>query len=367
MPPDMTTTPEPGLRVPRAPAFRSAAARWQAVSLRDARADGRFVYAVATTGIYCRPSCPSRRPLAANVAYFAAAAAAEAAGYRACRRCRPDGTAPAQRRGARIARLCRLIDAAESLPTLSELADAVHLSRYHLAREFKAVVGITPREYYRRQRRQRLTQTLDAAPRITDALHAAGYGSSGRFYEESSAVLGMSPRQFRAGGAGLQIRHAVAPCSLGFVLAAATGRGLCAILIGDDAQTLRADLARRFAQAQLSAAPAGFSRQLRRVVRLIEQPRQAFDLPLDIRGTAFQQRVWAALREIPAGETASYGQIAERIRAPRAVRAVAQACAANPLAVAVPCHRVLRGDGALSGYRWGIERKRELLKRERKP
>jgi AraC family transcriptional regulator of adaptative response/methylated-DNA-[protein]-cysteine methyltransferase len=366
MPAPMATHSDKPTAKVRAPTFASDRARWQAVSLRDARADGRFVYAVATTGIYCRPSCPSRRPLPRNVAYFAAAPQAEAAGYRPCRRCRPDGAAPAGRRGARIARLCRLIDAAESMPPLSELARAAHLSRYHLSREFKAVTGITPREYFRRQRQQRLTQTLQGAPRITDALHAAGYGSSGRFYAESTTVLGMSPRQFRAGAAGLEIRYATSPCSLGIVLAAATDRGLCAILLGDDPQVLLRDLIARFAKATLTAAPAGFARQLASVVRLIEQPRQAFDLPLDIRGTAFQQRVWAALRQIPPGDTASYAQIAGRIRAPRAVRAVAQACAANPLAVVVPCHRVLRSDGALSGYRWGVERKRELLRREAK-
>ena len=363
---DMTpprATRNPGLRLP---AYRAAGARWQAVSLRDARADGRFVYGVATTGIYCRPSCPSRRPLQKNVAFFATPGAAVAAGYRACRRCRPDGIAPAQRRGARIARLCRLIDAAESMPTLVDLAQAAHVSPYHLSREFKAVTGITPREYYQRRRRQRLGSALESAPHITEALHAAGYGSSGRFYAESTAVLGMLPREFRAGGAGLRIHHAVAPCSLGHVLAAATDRGLCAILLGDDPQRLREDLARRFARATLQAAPTTFGRELRRVVQLIEQPALGFDLPLDILGTAFQQRVWAALREIPAGETASYAQVATRLRAPRSARAVAQACAANPLAVAVPCHRVVRGDGGLSGYRWGVERKRELLRRERK-
>ena len=350
----------------RTPVFRTNVARWQAVSLRDGRADGRFVYGVATTGIYCRPTCPSRRPLPRNVRYFDTSAAAEASGFRACRRCRPDSAAPEQRRGARIARVCRLIDAAESMPSLGDLAQAVHVSPYHLSREFKAVTGITPREYYQRRRRQRLGAALDSAPRITEALHAAGYGASGRFYAESTAVLGMSPREFRAGGAGLQICHAVAPCSLGHVLAAATDRGLCAILLGDDPDALRRDLAQRFARATLHAAPAAFGRELRRVVQLIEKPGEGFDLPLDILGTAFQQRVWAALREIPAGETASYAQIAARLRAARAARAVAQACAANPLAVAVPCHRVLRGNGELSGYRWGVERKRELLRRERK-
>jgi len=348
----------------RTPVFRTNVARWQAVSLRDGRADGRFVYGVATTGIYCRPTCPSRRPLPRNVRYFDTSAAAEASGFRACRRCRPDSAAPEQRRGARIARVCRLIDAAESMPSLGDLAQAVHVSPYHLSREFKAVTGITPREYYQRRRRQRLGAALDTAPRITEALHAAGYGSSGRFYAESTAVLGMSPREFRAGGAGLQICHAVAPCSLGHVLAAATDRGLCAILLGDDPDALTRELQDRFPRARLIGGDASFEGWVACVVGFVEAPAIGLDLPLDIRGTAFQQRVWQALQAIPPGETASYAEIARRIGAPAATRAVAQACGANALAVAIPCHRVVRQDGGLSGYRWGVERKRALLVRE---
>lgn len=362
----MANTSTAGAVPARAPTFRSPAARWRAVRDRDLRADGCFLYAVATTGIYCRPSCPSRRPLARNVAYFDTAVAAAAAGYRACQRCHPDGAATAQRRSGRIAQLCRLIDAAEAMPSLAVLAQAAALSRFHLAREFKAVTGVTPREYYRRRRQLKVEQGLRGDGRITDALLEAGYGSSGRFYAESGATLGMTPRQFRAGGAQLTVHYATAPCSLGHVLAAATPRGLCAILLGDAPELLRQDLERRFPRATLVPAPADFDQQLQQVAALVETPALHFALPLDIQGTAFQQRVWAALRSIPAGSTASYTEIATRIQAPRAVRAVAQACGANPLAIAVPCHRVLRNDGGLSGYRWGVERKRELLRRERK-
>jgi AraC family transcriptional regulator, regulatory protein of adaptative response / methylated-DNA-[protein]-cysteine methyltransferase len=265
-----------------------------------------------------------------------------------------------------MTRLCRLIENAETMPTLADLAKLASLSRFHLLRQFRATVGLTPREYRARQRRELVTAQLATAASVTDAIHAAGYGSSGQFYAEAGAVIGMSPRRFRAGSENIAIDFASADCSLGKVLVASTDRGLCAILLGDDARVLRQDLARRFPKAELRQAGPGFNARLRQVVRHVEQPDKPLTLPLDIRGTVFQQRVWKALRDIPAGSTASYKDVATHIDAPRATRAVAQACAANPLAVAIPCHRVLRSDGALSGYRWGIERKRQLLRRETK-
>jgi AraC family transcriptional regulator of adaptative response/methylated-DNA-[protein]-cysteine methyltransferase len=351
------TTPAP---------YAAAGERWAAVLARDVAADQAFVYAVRTTGIYCRASCASRRPRRENVEYFPRPEAAEAAGYRACRRCRPRDTPAAEQRGALFTRLCRLIESAEQMPTLAELARLAGLSRFHLQREFRGAVGLTPREYRARRRREQVARTLTAAGSVTEAIHAAGYGCSGQFYGEADTVIGMPARTFRAGAAGECVDFAIADCALGKVLVASTGRGLCAILLGDTAQPLRADLARRFPKATLRQAPAGFATQLREVIRHIEQPQRPLALPLDIRGTAFQQRVWKALREIPVGGTASYTDVGRRIRAPRAARAVAQACGANPLAVAIPCHRVLRSDGSLSGYRWGLERKRELLRREAK-
>ena len=348
----------------RATPYTTRAARWRAVRTRDPRAETRFVYAVRTTGIYCRPTCPSRRPLPANVEFFADADSAATAGYRACKRCSPAAPPASLQRAALITQLCRLIDSAEAMPTLEELGRIARLSRFHLLREFKAHVGLTPREFRARRRRDRVTQALGRPGRVTDAIHAAGYGSGGQFYAEADAVIGMSPKQFRAGGADSRIHYATAACSLGRVLVATTDRGLCAILLGDTEAALQKDLAARFPRASIGKAGASFSTELAAVVRHIDRPRQALALPLDIRGTAFQQRVWSALRDVAPGNTASYADIARRIDAPRAVRAVAQACAANPLAVAIPCHRVVRADGSLAGYRWGIDRKRELLRRE---
>jgi AraC family transcriptional regulator of adaptative response/methylated-DNA-[protein]-cysteine methyltransferase len=344
--------------------FRTPAARWAAVQRRDPDADAWFRYAVRTTGVYCRPSCPSRPARRENISFHATAAAAEAAGFRACKRCEPREARPGTRRAALIARLCRLIETAETPPTLAALSRVAHLSPFHLQREFRQATGLSPREYGQAARRRRLTAGLAAGAPVTRALHAAGYGSSARGYAEAPDTLGMTPRQFAAGGRGLAIRFGVAPSALGQVLAAATSRGLCAILLGDDAATLRADLAARFPGATIAPAGRDFAAHLRQVVQLVDQPRRGLPLALDIQGTAFQQRVWQALRAIPAGDTVSYAALAARIGAPRGARAVAAACAANALAVAVPCHRVVRGDGSLSGYRWGPERKAELLRRE---
>lgn len=344
--------------------FDSDEARWAAVQRRDRDADGQFYYSVRSTGVYCRPSCPSRTARRANVAFHASCAEAEAAGFRACLRCKPAQAPLAERQAAAVAQACRLIDAAEQAPDLDSLAQAAGMSRFHFHRVFKAHTGITPKAYAAARRTARLQQGLAAAPSVTDALYAAGFGSSGRFYEASAGALGMAPGRYRAGGRGETIRFALAGCSLGAILVASTGRGICAILIGDEPEPLLQDLQQRFPQAELVGAEPGFEQTVAQVVGFVEAPRLGLDLPLDVRGTAFQRRVWEALRAIPAGATVSYSELAERLGMPSAARAVAGACAANPVAVAIPCHRVVRTDGALSGYRWGIERKRTLLERE---
>jgi AraC family transcriptional regulator of adaptative response/methylated-DNA-[protein]-cysteine methyltransferase len=339
-------------------------ARWAAVRARDTSADGTFFYSVKTTGVYCRPSCASRPARPENVAFHPTAAAAERAGFRPCKRCRPDQPPLAERQAAQVAELCRVIERSERAPTLGELASRAGLSAFHTHRLFKAVTGVTPRAYAAAHRARRVRGELRRRSTVTEAIYGAGYNSSARFYEQSNALLGMTPTAYRAGGRDLEIRFAVGACTLGSILVAATGRGVCAILLGDDPQELAHDLERRFPRARLVGADAGFEQLVAQVVGLVEQPRLGTQLPLDIRGTAFQQRVWKALCRIPAGTTASYAEIASRIGAPKAVRAVAQACAANALAVAIPCHRVVRTDGDLSGYRWGVERKRALLDRE---
>ena len=338
--------------------------RWAAVAARDASADGRFFYAVRTTGVYCRPSCAARPARPENVEFHDTAADAQRAGFRPCKRCRPDEAPLAEQQAARIAALCRFIEQAEQEPTLDELAQRAGFSAWHPPRLFKRVPGPTPKPNAAAPRAQRVRRGLDEAESVTEAIYDAGYNSNGRFYEESNQVLGMTPTAWRRGGSDMQIRFAIGQCSLGAILVAHSGRGVCAILIGDDPQALVQDLQDRFAQAQLIGGDAEFEQLVAQVVGFVEAPQLGLDLPLDVRGTAFQQRVWQALREIPAGRTASYGEIAKRIGAPGSVRAVAQACGANALAVAIPCHRVVRNDGALSGYRWGVERKRALLERE---
>ena len=338
--------------------------RWAAVAARDRAADGSFFYCVRSTGVYCRPSCAARRARPENVAFHATAAEAEAAGFRPCMRCKPDRLALAAQHAATVAELCRFIDAADEVPTLDALAERAGMSPYHLHRIFKSATGVTPRAYAAAQRARRLRDELAGGGTVTDAIYGAGYNSGGRFYAEADRVLGMTATRYRAGGADCEIRFAVGECSLGSILVARSERGVCAILIGDDPQALARDLQDRFPRARLIGGDAGFERLVAQVVGFVEAPRIGLDLPLDVRGTAFQQRVWQALRDIPAGQTASYGEIARRIGAPASVRAVAQACGANALAVAIPCHRVVRNDGALSGSRWGVERKRTLLERE---
>ena len=336
--------------------------RWKALRTRDAAQDGRFVYAVRTTGVYCRPSCGARPPRPENVAFFADGDEARAAGFRPCKRCRPDE----ERREARIvADACRAIEAAEEMPRLDDLAAGAGLSPSHFHRLFRKATGLTPRAYGAAERARRVRAGLAREEAsVTEAIYDAGFNASSRFYEVSNAMLGMTPTDYKAGGATMRIRFAVGQCSLGAILVARSDRGVCAITIGDDPDALVRDLQDRFPRAELVGGDASFETTVAAVVGFVEAPRTGLDLPLDIRGTAFQQRVWQALREIPPGETATYAEVARRIGDPKAVRAVAGACAANAIAVAIPCHRVVRTDGSLSGYRWGVARKRTLLARE---
>ena len=350
---------------PVAPACASDEERWAAVCARAHAFDGLFYYSVRSTGVYCRPSCPSRTPRRANVAFHASSQAAEAAGFRPCLRCRPLDAPLAERQANAVARACRLIDEAGDAPDLETLARACGMSRFHFHRVFKAHTGITPRAYAAARRAGRLQRGLMEAASVTAAAYDAGFHSSGRFYAASPDMLGMTPQRYRAGGSGEVIRFALAQCALGALLVAATDKGICAILLGDDPEPLLRDLQDRFPKAELIGAEPGFERTVAQVVAFVEAPRIGLDLPLDVRGTAFQQRVWQALRQIPSGATVSYAALAERIGMPRGARAVASACAANPVAIAIPCHRVVRNDGAISGYRWGVERKRALLDIER--
>jgi AraC family transcriptional regulator of adaptative response/methylated-DNA-[protein]-cysteine methyltransferase len=369
----------PTASMPTRPASRSALAaqqaaatqadpRWAAVQARSAAADGSFWYSVQSTGVYCRPSCAARTPRPENVRFHASCADAEAAGFRPCQRCRPQQPSAQSHHAEWVTQACRLIEADASegrTTTLGALAARLGLSSSHLHRVFQQATGLTPRAYAAAQREQRVRRSLEgSADSVTDAIYGAGYQSSSRFYEQSAQVLGMTPARYRAGGVAQRIHFAVAQCSLGAILVAHSGRGLCAILLGDDPEALVRDLQDRFAQAQLVGGDAGFELLVARVVAFVEAPARGLDLPLDVQGTAFQQRVWQALRAIPAGQTASYAEIAARIGAPTATRAVAQACGANALAVAIPCHRVVKSDGDPSGYRWGVERKRALLDRE---
>jgi AraC family transcriptional regulator of adaptative response/methylated-DNA-[protein]-cysteine methyltransferase len=345
--------------------WRSDEERWAAVQRRERAADGAFFYSVRTTGVYCKPSCAARQPLRENVRLHATAYEAEAAGFRACKRCKPGEPDLAARRAAAIAGACRSIEQAESPPRVVELAAASGMSRFHFQRVFKEVTGITPQSYAREARAARLREKLRGSASVTDAIYAAGFNSSGRFYAQADATLGMAARDYRAGGAGNDIKFAVGECSLGAILVAASERGVCAILLGDDAEALTRELEDRFPNARLEPGGRDFDGWVARVVGLVEAPQTGCDLPLDVRGSAFEQRVWRALRDIPAGSTASYSDVAAAIGAPTSARAVARACAANALAVAIPCHRVVRSDGGLSGYRWGVERKRALLEAER--
>lgn len=340
--------------------------RWRMVRTRDASADGSFFYSVKTTGVYCKPSCASRTALPRNVEFHATTDAAEHAGFRPCKRCHPTAPARAQRDKQVIATLCRWLEAQLKSPTLDELAAHAGISKFHLQRMFKQVTGVTPKAYVTALRRKQLPAMITRAATVTDAIYASGHSSAGQFYATSNEVLGMTPTALRRGGTALHIQVAVAHCSLGLALIAATERGVCAILLGDDEAGLRTDLVQRFPNATIAQNNNGapFRQLVQHVVALVDNPHDDQVLPLDIQGTAFQQRVWHALRAIPVGTTVSYQQLANAIGAPTAARAVATACAANAIAVAIPCHRVVRSSGELSGYRWGVERKRALLTNE---
>lgn len=341
--------------------------RWNAVQARDVAADGHFVYAVRTTGVYCRPSSAARLPRRENVEFFASAEDAEAAGYRASRRSRADQTSAAAERAELVARACRLIESSETPPNLEAIAKLANMSPYHFHRVFKAETGLTPKAYSSAFRANKLRKGLSTpSASVTAAIYEAGFNSNSRFYETSDQRLGMRARDYRAGGVGAVIHFAVGQCSLGSILVARSQKGICAILLDDDPDALVRNLQDQFPKAQLIGGDSEFEELVAQVVGFVEAPAVGLNLPLDVQGTAFQERVWQVLREIPAGCTASYTEIAERIGSPSAVRAVAQACGANRIAVAIPCHRVVRRDGDIAGYRWGVDRKRELLRREAK-
>ena len=339
--------------------------RWLAVQARDAQADGHFVYGVRTTGVYCRPSSSARLPKRENVEFFDTERAARAAGYRPSQRASGDQTMVAAQRAAAVTTACRLIERSETPPNLDELSDEVGMSPFHFHRVFKAETGLTPKAYAFAFRAHKLREGLGTKKaNVTEAIYGAGFNSNSRFYAASDGMLGMRARDYRAGAPNMQIRFAVGQCSLGAILVAQSQRGICAILLADDPEELVEDLQDQFPKAQLIGGDAEFEQLVAQVVGFVEAPSIGLNLPLDVQGTAFQERVWQVLREIPPGATVSYAQVAARIGQPKAVRAVAQACGANHLAVAIPCHRVVRRSGELSGYRWGVERKRELLKRE---
>jgi AraC family transcriptional regulator, regulatory protein of adaptative response / methylated-DNA-[protein]-cysteine methyltransferase len=354
------------LENPSKPAQASVAddPRWARVVARDRTADGQFWYSVMTTGVYCRPSCASRTANPQNVQLHDTLEAAKATGFRPCKRCNPDGPSIDCDNAAIVAKACRLIEQSEEEPSLTELADAVGRSASYFHRLFKAATGLTPKEYATAHRATKVRDCLASGNTVTEAIYDAGFNSSGRFYENSTDMLGMTPTQYRSGGANEDIRFAVGQCSLGAILVASSKKGVVSILIDSDPAELVRNLQDRFPKANLIGADSNYEALVARVVGFIEAPSLGLDLPLDIRGTAFQHRVWQALREIPVGQTVSYAEIARRIGAPKAVRAVAGACAANNLAVAIPCHRVVKNDGSLSGYAWGVERKRALLDRE---
>ncbi|WP_293799904.1 bifunctional DNA-binding transcriptional regulator/O6-methylguanine-DNA methyltransferase Ada [uncultured Bosea sp.] len=338
--------------------------RWTRIAARDKTADGQLWYSVATTGVYCRPSCPSRTANPRNVALHDTLEGARATGFRPCRRCNPDGPSLECENAALIARACRVIEESEEEPSLEHLADAVGRSPSYFHRMFKATTGLTPKDYAAADRARKLRHGLDAGGSITEAIYDAGFNSSGRFYEKSTGMLGMTPSQYRAGGANEEIKFAVGQTSLGAILVASSTKGVASILLGDDPDALVRDLQDRFPKARLIGMDREYEALIARVCGFVEHPDVGLDLPLDVRGTAFQRRVWQALQEIPVGERVSYAEIARRIGAPSSTRAVAGACAANRLAVAIPCHRVIRSDGDLAGYRWGIERKRALIQKE---
>ena len=337
--------------------------RWQAVCERDARADGQFVFAVLTTGVCCRPTCRSRRALRENVRFYPDVATAQAEGFRPCKRCQPEKSDPQQQKVEKVAAACRLLEQ-ETPMTLEALARQAALSPFHFHRLFKSVTGMPPNAWQQAWRARRLREALGQGEKITDAALSAGFPDNSSYYQQADAALGMTARQFRRGGEDLDITWVCDDGPLGRCLVAESKRGVCAVLPGESDALLYAELASLFPNARLHPGDEAFRQRVEQVFSHLDDHRQPFSLPLDLRGTAFQLQVWQALRQIPAGETRSYRQVAQSIGRPRAVRAVASACAANKLALVIPCHRVVREDGALSGYRWGTARKALLLARE---
>ena len=337
---------------------------WEAIGAHDASQDGQWVYSVKTTGVYCRPGCASRLPLRKNVTFYRTNEEAEAAGFRPCKRCRPNESSAADRHIAAVERACALIRGRDTLPNLAELASAAGISRYHFHRVFKQITGATPRDWGKAHRLGRFADRLDAGDNVAEAVYAAGFGASSRAYEAAPSGLGMTPAARRNGGRGETIRYTCVRTTLGWALVAATARGICMTALGDDKATLEADLRRRFPAALIWPADSQLASWAERIVRFVTDPHEQPDLPLDIRGTAFQARVWRALQKVPPGKTATYTEIAAALGQPKAVRAVAAACGANKLALLVPCHRIVRRDGDLAGYRWGVERKQKLLAAE---
>ena len=345
-------------------------AQWRAVETRDRRYAAAFVYAVSTTGIYCRPSCPSRRPKRENVEFFSAAADAVQRGFRPCRRCRPDEALAADRQLEMVRAACRYIqewrqECQSGAPTLSQLGRMVGASPAHLQRVFKGLLGVTPRQFADAGRMDRFKAKLREGWDVTDAMYDAGYSSSSRLYEGAAGHLGMSPASYRRGGKGAQIAYTTVSCPLGQLMVAATEKGVCAVKLGSSPEELEADLRDQFPQARLYPDDSHLGRWIRAILQHLEGKQPRLELPLDIRSTAFQRLVWENLRAIPYGATRTYQQVARDLGKPGGARAVASACAANPVAVVVPCHRVVRGDGSLGGYRWGLQRKEALLKQER--
>ncbi len=349
--------------LPDTTAISSDETRWNALTSRDSSADGTFFYAVRTTGVFCRPSCASRAPRRENVEFFETPQQAEAAGYRACKRCQPGGLS---RELAIVERACKVLDAdPQERLTLAQLSDAVHVSPFHLQRLFSRVVGVSPRQYQAARRADALRGALQRGDDVTRATHDAGFGSTSRMYDAAPAELGMTPSVYRRKGAGLVVRFATAESAIGIVLVAATAKGICKIAFGDDPAALEAELAQELSEAERIEDKERLAPFIAQIDAYLRGTREHFDLPLDISATAFQQRVWDALRRIPYGQTRSYSDIAEMVGSPRAVRAVASACASNPVALAIPCHRVVHKDGALAGYRWGTARKVALLSAEK--
>ena len=338
---------------------------WQAVTDRDRRYDGRFVYAVRSTGIYCRPSCPSRRPRREQVQFFDGPDAAMQAGFRPCRRCQPDKATVEDPNLGLVEQMCRyLAESDDYSPTLEDLSARFHMSPYHLQRTFKRIVGVTPKQYAAAQRAERLKTRLKEKQTVTEALYEAGYSSSSTAYSQFTGQLGMTPATYRRGGQNTVIVYSITPCPLGSLLVAATSKGVCAVRLGDSEEELAAALAGEFSSAALQRSDAALTPWVSTIQDYLHGGHPSLDLPLDIQATAFQRRVWAALQQIPYGSTRSYRQVADAIGQPTAARAVARACATNPVALVIPCHRVVREDGSLSGYRWGIERKEALLAQE---